>query len=60
MLYGRKLIKQVININIIINNQQMYISNLGSNYSFIYPIDFDDYKKLYKYGIIKADINEED
>jgi len=49
---------QDIPSDIIINNQQMYISNLGNDYSFIYPIGLDDYKKLYKYGIIKADIDE--
>lgn len=50
--------KEDITSSIIIKNQQIYISNLGNDYSFIYQIGFDDYKKLYKYGIIKADIYE--
>lgn len=50
--------KEDIPIVITTNNHYIFVSNIGDIYSFIYSIGFDKYKKLYKYGIIKAEINK--
>lgn len=50
--------KEDIPIMITTNNHYIFVSYIGYIYSFIYLIGFDQYKKLYKYGIIKAHINE--
>lgn len=42
----------------IINNKNIFISREGEIYGFIYLIGFDEYKKQYRYGIIKANINK--
>lgn len=42
----------------IINNKNIFISREGEIYAFVYLIGFDEYKKQYRYGIIKANINK--
>ncbi|QAA33566.1 hypothetical protein [Clostridium manihotivorum] len=39
-----------------INSKKVYISKINDNYSFIYLIGYDYYTKLYKYGIIEAEV----
>lgn len=41
-----------------INNKEIFISHFEGKYGFIYLIGFDKFKKLYKYGIIEANINK--
>jgi len=50
--------KQDIPLTMIINNKNIFISYKERAYGFIYSIEFDEYKKLYKYGIIKANVNK--
>lgn len=40
-----------------INNREVFINYINEKYVFIYYIGFDDYKKLYKYGIIQSNVN---
>lgn len=49
--------KENIPSMMVINNKEIFIGYFEDRYSFIYLIGFDDFKKLYKYGIIEADIN---
>ncbi len=39
---------------ITISNKEIFINCINEKYNFIYTIGFDDYKNLYKYGIIEA------
>ncbi len=41
-----------------INNKEIFMEHIEDKYIFIYPIGFDNYKKLYKHGIIEAKINK--
>lgn len=50
--------KQDIPSTIIVENRNIFISNDEDKYAFIYSIGFNEYKKLYIYGIIKAKINK--
>gem|GEM_PF-3446340 len=50
--------KKDISSMITINKKKIFISNIKDQYDFIYAIGFDEYKKLYKYGIIEANINK--
>lgn len=50
--------KENIPSMMVINNREVFISYFEDRYSFIYLIGFDDFKKLYKYGIIEVDINK--
>ncbi len=41
-----------------INNKDIFISKTEKQYGFIYAIGFDEYKKIYKYGIIEGEIKK--
>lgn len=44
--------------NLKINNKEISMKHIEDKYIFTYPIGFDNYKKLYKHGIIEAKINK--
>jgi hypothetical protein len=50
----KKSIPAIMNIN----NKKIYISIMEKNYSLIYSIEPDEYTKLFKYGIIEAEISK--
>lgn len=42
----------------VINNKEIFMEYIDYRYTFIYAIGFDNYKDLYKHGIIEAKINK--